>query len=576
MGFEVGDTAKLESQYEKLNNQLLQLKKNQADLDKSDLSNIKKSIDSTGKSVTNVIKKIGRWALAVFAVESAYGFVRTAISTLSGYNEQLASDIEYIQFALASALQPIIETIVSWVYRLLQYINYISQAWFGVNLFANATADAMNKTANSAKDVKKSLAGFDEMNVVSSTSSSNSSSGITSPSVDLSSIDGDVPKWIEWIADNKDTILNFLKQLGIIIATLKISDWITGIGNALGLLNGKLTVIKGLGIGLIIFGIYETIQGIVNFIKDPSWENFLTILQGISLVVAGIALLTGNWITAIIALGVALVTYIIQNWDKIKEILGIVGEWIYENVIKPVIDFFQSLWDTIVSIFSSVVEFFKSIFLNAWEAIKYVWNGATSFFNNIWNNIENIFKNVSSFFKNILSNAWNAVKNVFSNVGNFFKGIWDTIVSIFGSIGSKIGDTVSVAFKTVINSALSLVEKILNVPIKAINGLLDVINAVPGINIPKINTITLPRLKVGGIINLPGKGVPIGGGRAIGGESGAEGVIPLTDSQAMEQLGASIGKYITINLTNNTNLDGRLIQRQQSQITANKNFATNR
>lgn len=576
MGFEVGDTAKLESQYEKLNNQLLQLKKNQADLDKSDLSNIKKSIDSTGKSVTNVIKKIGRWALAVFAVESAYGFVRTAISTLSGYNEQLASDIEYIQFALASALQPIIETIVSWVYRLLQYINYISQAWFGVNLFANATADAMNKTANSAKDVKKSLAGFDEMNVVSSTSSSNSSSGITSPSVDLSSIDGDVPKWIEWIADNKDTILNFLKQLGIIIATLKISDWITGIGNALGLLNGKLTVIKGLGIGLIIFGIYETIQGIVNFIKDPSWENFLTILQGISLVVAGIALLTGNWITAIIALGVALVTYIIQNWDKIKEILGIVGEWIYENVIKPVIDFFQSLWDTIVSIFSSVVEFFKSIFLNAWEAIKYVWNGATSFFNNIWNNIENIFKNVSSFFKNIFSNAWNAVKNVFSNVGNFFKGIWDTIVSIFGSIGSKIGDTVSVAFKTVINSALSLVEKILNVPIKAINGLLDVINAVPGINIPKINTITLPRLKVGGIINLPGKGVPIGGGRAIGGESGAEGVIPLTDSQAMEQLGASIGKYITINLTNNTNLDGRLIQRQQSQITANKNFATNR
>ena len=576
MEYEVRDTTKIESQYEKLNNQLLKLKKNQADLDKSDLSNIKKSIDSTGKSVTNVIKKIGRWALAVFAVESAYGFVRTAISTLSGYNEQLASDIEYIQFALASALQPIIETIVSWVYRLLQYINYISQAWFGVNLFANATADAMNKTANSAKDVKKSLAGFDEMNVVSSTSSSNSSSGITSPSVDLSSIDGDVPKWIEWIADNKDTILNFLKQLGIIIATLKISDWITGIGNALGLLNGKLTVIKGLGIGLIIFGIYETIQGIVNFIKDPSWENFLTILQGISLVVAGIALLTGNWITAIIALGVALVTYIIQNWDKIKEILGIVGEWIYENVIKPVIDFFQSLWDTIVSIFSSVVEFFKSIFLNAWEAIKYVWNGATSFFNNIWNNIENIFKNVSSFFKNIFSNAWNAVKNVFSNVGNFFKGIWDTIVSIFGSIGSKIGDTVSVAFKTVINSALSLVEKILNVPIKAINGLLDVINAVPGINIPKINTITLPRLKVGGIINLPGKGVPIGGGRAIGGESGAEGVIPLTDSQAMEQLGASIGKYITINLTNNTNLDGRLIQRQQSQITANKNFATNR
>ena len=32
----------------------------------------------------------------------------------------------------------------------------------------------------------------------------------------------------------------------------------------------------------------------------------------------------------------------------------------------------------------------------------------------------------------------------------------------------------------------------------------------------------------------------------LGGESGAEGVIPLTDSQAMETLGNAIGRYITI------------------------------
>ena len=80
-------------------------------------------------------------------------------------------------------------------------------------------------------------------------------------------------------------------------------------------------------------------------------------------------------------------------------------------------------------------------------------------------------------------------------------------------------------------------------------------------------TFKLPRLKAGGIINLPGRGIPVGGGTAIGGESGREGVIPLTDSQAMETLGEAIGRYITINanITNTMNRKSYL-----KTITTNK------
>ena len=128
-------------------------------------------------------------------------------------------------------------------------------------------------------------------------------------------------------------------------------------------------------------------------------------------------------------------------------------------------------------------------------------------------------------------------------------------------------------FKTALNGALSTIEKVLNTPINAINGLLSIINKVPGINIGKLSTIKLPRLASGGIVNNPGHGVAIGG--AITGEAGREGVIPLTDPYAMQTLGREIGKWITVNNTSNTYLDGRLIQRNQEKVKEELAFSTN-
>lgn len=59
------------------------------------------------------------------------------------------------------------------------------------------------------------------------------------------------------------------------------------------------------------------------------------------------------------------------------------------------------------------------------------------------------------------------------------------------------------------------------------------------------------------------------------GERGAEGVIPLTDSQAMETLGEAIGRYITINANITNTMNGRVISRKIQQIIANKDFAYN-
>lgn len=513
LGFEVGDTQKLEAEYERLGNKLVDLKKKQAqfnqeqaNMGKLDLSDVQTNLNNVNNGLQNAVKKVTKWGLALFGVRSAYNAIRGAMSTLSQYDTQMADNIEYIRYALASTLQPVIQTILNLVVKLLQYINYIVKAWTGKDLFK--TADAFKNAQKNAKGLNKELnkttASFDEINTVSSSSSAGdgADAGISTPNVDLTGIQGEIPNWIQWIVDNKDVLISALFGIAGGIVAIKLGA----------------DALLGLGIGLIIAGIAQTIQAIIDFIKDPSWDNFAKILEGLALILAGvaIAMIAVNaanpvaWIILAIATVVALVATIIKNWDKIKSVLGVVGSWINDHIIKPIADFFTGLWDGIVS-------------------------GVT------W--------------------AVNKIKDVFNTIVSFFSGIINSILGFFKKLGATVGNVVSSAFKGVVNGVLGAIESILNSPIRAVNRLIGVINKVPGINLRTLSTFKLPRLAKGGIINQPGRGIPVGYGQAVGGEKGQEGVLPLTDSQQMALLGEAIGKYVRIDNVIDVNMDSRRINR---------------
>lgn len=504
--------AKVKSKQEENNLKIAEFK---AKIDQINISKMEKGIDSVGKGITKTIGRIGKMALAVFGIRTAINAVRNAMNTLSQYNPQIAADINYIRFALAQMLLPVVQKLINMAYTLLQYINQITQAWFGINLFANASAKSFKSGAKSAKEIKKSLQGFDEMNVLSD--DSNSSSDIAGPSMDLSSMQGDRPEWLQWIIDNKDLIISAM------------------LGIAGGLIAMKLGFegVKALGIGIAIAAIVQLIQDIVKFIKEPSWKNWFNILRDIAVAITGVALAIGAWPAVIVGVIALILVEIVKHWDKVKEILGKVGNWLYEHVIVPVVDTFKDLWDNICNIFGRVKEFFKSVFSAAYEVIK----------------------------------------SIFSPIGAFFSGVWATIKSKFTDIGQRIGDAIGGTFKGAVNAVLSTIERVLNVPIKAINGLISVINLVPGVNLSKLSTFNLPRLAVGGIVNMPGKGIPIGS--AIAGEAGREGVIPLTDPSVMAQLGQEIGKWITVNTTMNNYMDSRLISRSVNKKQSQLAFETN-
>ena len=517
-----------EAQVEKLTNQLTKLKAKQNELDSENWNNINKNIEKANKGITSTIKKVGKWSLAIFAVESAYGFISNTMTRASDLNEQLGANIEYIRNSLASALMPIIEFIVNLVVKLLGLINYLSIALFGVDLFANNMADNFDSANKSAKNLNKTLAGFDEMNVLNDKGSTSGAS--VSPTINMDQATNEMGAWFENI---KNKWLNLGEDMEKLLSdpskfTETFGSWGTFIYGLTETFYGFWEVVSGIFEG--ISGLVKILVGVFTLNTDlikEGWQDFCdglwSIFKGAWDIIVGV-------VTTVVGIIIGLVSELIS---------GIVGlfqtlvNFVYNNVILPIFDFFKWLWDGIKSVFNAVADFFGSIF----------------------------------------TEAGNSIKKAFAIVISFFTNIYNSIVNIFKTIGTKIGNVVGSAFKAAINGALSLIEGILNTPIKAINGLLSIINKVPGINIPKINTIKLPRLASGGIVNNPGKGVMMG--NYIAGEAGREGILPLSDPTAMAQLGKEIGKWITVNNTSNTYLDGRLIQRNQAKVREELSFATN-
>lgn len=465
------------------------------------------------------------------------------------------------------------------------------------------TSDNLGSANKKAKELKKQLTGFDEMNILQDTTSSTSGAAAGDVSVggleglqDIGDLGiGNIGDSIKKVTPLMEAFVSLVWGLIAAFGAFKIMNLLKSLG-LLSLSIGEILSIAA-GIGSIVGGIVLIVQGIIDYLKDPTWGNFAKILAGIALVGVGVALIFGGipaLITAAILLVAAIGVAIYKNWDKIKAVLSKVGQWIYDHVIKPVIDFFKALWEGIKAIFKPVIQFYINIYKTIFENLKIVvsnmikvvvalWNGIKSILSPVFKWVyDHVIKPVADFFgglwksvKDGASTAWKGIKNIFRNVAAWFKqNVIDKIVSKLRDFGKKVGDVVGGAFKGAINFVLSAIESILNTPIRAINGLIDIINKIPGISLGKLNTFSLPRLAKGGIVNMPGPGVMVGS--AMAGERGAEGVIPLTDSQQMDLLGAAIGKHITINATIPVYAYNKQVDRQMKKIKAENDFAFNR
>ena len=440
----------------------------------------------------------------------------------------------------------------------------------------SSTTDDLDDATGAAKSLNKELKGlssFDEMNVLPDKSSSDSGGGAgVSGGVGggLGDLDfGDFETNLNDVADKTQEIANkitkFLKP--IVDHWKEIAGAILGARAAISLFEAGWGGLESLGIGLIIAGITTAVLALISYLKDPTWKNFGTFIQGLGTALVGlgiiIGMVAGGWIVALIGAIVLLWGTIVKYWDKIQAFLQKGIDWlfnqsdtihrvfgdtigsIYDNVVatlQDILNWAGRMMDRIKANFDEIISFVKNVFAGNWKAV--------------WQNVKNIFKNIWDGMKDTAVTAFNAILTVAKNIG----------------IG--VGNVIASAFKNVVNSVLRAIENVLNTPIRTINSLIGVVNKIPGINLGKLSTFNLPRLAKGGIINMPGRGIPVGS--AIAAENGREAVLPLTDTQQMQLLGEAIGRYITLNATIPVQIGNRLVAREIKRINAENDFAFNR
>lgn len=224
---------------------------------------------------------------------------------------------------------------------------------------------------------------------------------------------------------------------------------------------------------------------------------FLTpaiIMLGVQGLIAGGKLLAGMLMAlgpiGLIVAAVAAAAYlIISNWEAIKKVAGGVWEWI-KNAVVGVFNWIKNNWPLLLAIISGPLGLAVYAIIKNFDSIK-------------------------------------------SAVGN----VWEWIKGVFGTIGSVAATII----KTPVNAILGFAENTVNGFIKLLNGVVGIINKIPGVNLKKIGTLSFPRLAEGGIVSSATLAM-IGEGKE------PEAVIPLSKLDKMLGNSSTSNSNLTINI----------------------------
>lgn len=514
-------------------------------------------LESVKQAVDRVISRLQRMVInsAIFGAISA---IRNAFSEATKQSAMASNTFGAIGNAIAGSLIPIVNALATafsrafaWFAGLVKFITDFDMLAMGVKNVNNQ----IKKTGTSVKKTKKSMQGmvasFDEINDIGSSSSDNSSGGGGVSSGGGADLSGQLDalksmqelsnsfdfswaeplkKIFEFFRDNGQTIAIVLGVLAAAFIAVNVAMWLMSA-------NPIVLIIAGIIAGIVaLIAIINLCIKNWDKIKEVIVKVGQTMLNGLIWVFTkigeGIKWLGQTMLNGIIAigkffyeLGPKIVSIFQTTWKGItiawsfviqffKNIFtGIVnifigiGNWfanIFTNAWNGVkvawsfaVQFFKNIWSGIVNVFSVVINWFGGIFRNAWNVIQTIWSGVVIFFKNIWNGIASVFAGVGSWFTNVFKSAYNGIVEVFNRITGFFKGIWNSITGIFRAVGTAISDAIGGTIKKAVNGVLGTAVKIINGFITAINFAISLINAIPGVNIKKLDKLAVPSFDVG-------------------------------------------------------------------------------
>lgn len=591
-------------------------------------SGLEQRLDNIGNKIESTIGKIGRWALSLFSVATAFSIVSRASSTALNQNEALADKIAGIWNYLAELVMPIMENVINWILKALAILNYFLQCLTGINFAAKANERALanqrkatekqtratKKQAQAQKELNKELVKFDEMTKLSDEKNTGADLDTGqniggAGTIELPELDENTKSIIEKVADAVKKLWKALKPVrdaikNIIDWCLQHPDIVLSILGGVALIGilGKILGVGGVAGGglLAIYAILLSIAAISAFAEIAKQINDLNFT--IDGNIRQWKLLEAEWdiLNQKINNGDAS----LENFDQVLKVntanVGKSTEALADNIAQT--DFLKIRFDILTGTYGKNLESLKEN-INAMVSEK---DAMFNLYNQTEKNegqtirmkeyLERYKESLEKTNEKLSSNSDLAAAN-----SKVIKANKDRVKEADLQIkyldytlqgGTKSFEQFSREVDNSSNKVQNVDNKISNLNGKKATVKVDadtssaerktnnwfsgIANVISSVFSPLGLVFKFPRLATGGIINMPGRGVPVGMGRALGGENGAEGVIPLTDSQQMELLGEAIGKYITVNNVLNNYMNGRLISRELQKSDNESDFAFNR
>ena len=514
---------------------------------------VEKSMSKFGNRISGLFKR----ALVFTVLSRGLSRLRSWLSETIMQNETARASIAQLKAALLTLAQPILQVVIPVFVKLVniltqvvtaiaKFFGMLSGKSWGAQVSAakglNAEKEALEGVGAAAEDASKSMAGFDEINQITSNQASGGGGG-AGGAADSSGITPDFSN-LDLAEDKLSDILGIVGAIAAGLLAWKIASmftdslskiggialaaagafalvyfwldaWNNGIDmtNFLGMLAGLAALAGGLsiafgpiaaGIALVVGGLAMLVVGIKDVIDNGfTLENTLTIIAGLLAAGIGIGILTGNWIPLLIAGIVSILVALVSFTGHGEDLI---------NGLKNVIDGFG--------------KFFKGVFTGdmklAAEGAKQIWNGLKQTWNAIVNSIKDAWsafikwlqeKNpaLAAIFETIgklFSDQYNAWKKILSGLTTFLTGVftgdwkkaWNGVLDILKGVWNLIVGTIEGAINFIIDG--------INLLISAMNTLhIDIPDWVPkygggkfGINIPLVSRVALPRLASGAVI----------------------------------------------------------------------------
>lgn len=349
-----------------------------------------------------------------------------------------------------------------------------------------------------------------------------------------------------------------------------------GLASLIGKFQPQITAMLA-GITVAVNGAFGGISAAIDWMAENS-EIAIPILSGLgaaifaALVPAIWAAVTATWAFTVallanpltwiaLAVGalVAAIVLLAMNWDTVTAAIGTAMTWLWETIIKPVVDAIAAAWNWLYTYAIQPVVTAIMLYIGLWAAVfQWLWDVAIKpaidaigvAFQWLWTSIiqpvVDWISNAINMFGLGMSILWAVyVKPAIDAIGAAFQWVWNSIIKPVADFISNaihtVGDVIHAVFSGIsdfigsaFQSVLSVVRGPINALIGLINSVIDGLNSVSvtipdwvpevggqtfGLSIPRI-----PRLADGAIIRAQPGGIiaNIGEGRYD------EAVVPLS------------------------------------------------